>query len=166
MLLGSNPSFTKCRSVNPVKSTTTHSNITIRNHRKKNERQLWYMWIPKYFFFYYNWILQINPTNLVYERPNRVTKKDAYFCWFREVSVCETYVGFISKFPIQNANVIHYHSAHIVLKLSVGGLNISYLKATRHSTLCVDFLRVHQRFWITHMKCYHQCRQQYQYHQQ
>ena len=35
MLLGSNPSFTKCRSVNPVKSTTTHSNITIPNHRKK-----------------------------------------------------------------------------------------------------------------------------------
>ena len=38
------------------------------------------MRMPKYYFFYYNLILQINPKKLVYERPNRVTKKDAYVC--------------------------------------------------------------------------------------
>ena len=49
----------------------------------------------------------------------------------------------------KNANIIYYHSAHIVLKLSVRGLNISYLKATRHSTLCVDeFISVFEsRIW-------------------
>ena len=67
------------------------------------------MWIPKYYFFYYNLILQINPKKLVYERPNRVTKKDAYFCLilrsFSLLNICRI------PFQISNTKCTHNSSS-------------------------------------------------------